>query len=122
MSHVEGEGVSTEMRQRWSEALWRYVHAPRLTDQRARQADVIEAIKQQLNTVESTSLLWRHYQSSAAMCEQITTALYPEEPFLADPHRTRDVAYGLRYVEIVTGRRMSAFDGLPSWIGEWAVL
>lgn len=93
-----------------------------MTDQRERQADVIEAIKQQLTDVHSIHQLRVHYQTSAALCDQIVKALYPDDPFLADPHRTRDVAYGLRYVELVTGRRMNAFDSLPSWIGEWAVL
>ena len=122
MSNVGGEDVSAGMRQRWSEALWRFARAPKMTDQRERQADVIEAIKQQLDDVCTVQQLRVHYQTSAALCDQIVRALYPDDPFLADPHRTRDVAYGLRYVELMTGRRMSAFESLPSWIGEWAVL
>ncbi|MBI2942193.1 MAG: hypothetical protein HYY04_17310 [Chloroflexi bacterium] len=122
MGPVGDRRIGLQMRPRWSEALWRYLRAPRLTAQRERQADVIDAIKQQLVDITSPADLCIHYQTSLSLCQQVADALYPDDPFLADLHRTRDVAYGLRYVELVTGRPLSAFDSLPAWLGEWAVL
>ncbi len=109
------------MFQPWAEALWRFVRAPKLTDQRERQVNVIDAIKDYLDPIDSVDQLGAHYQSSGELCRRIVLALYPADAQLQDLRRTQDVAYALRYVELMTGHDLDPGDQLPSWIGEWAV-
>ncbi len=121
MSQPRREGAGVGMQQPWCEALWRFVRAPKLTDQRERQVNVISAIMDYIDPIDSADELAAHYQGSAELCRRIALALYPTDGQLQDLHRTQDVAYALRYVKLMTGHDLDPGDRLPSWIGEWAV-
>jgi len=105
----------------WCEALWRFMRAPKLTDQRERQVNVVQAILDYIEPIESIDELAVHYHGSAELCQRIALALYPTDSQLQDLRRTQDVAYALRYVELITGHELDPGDALPCWIGEWAV-
>jgi hypothetical protein len=111
------------MRRNWSEALWRFQHAPRTTDHRMRQVEVVAAIRDLLEPICSAETLAAHYccRTSAERCRLVARTLYPGDELLEDPRRTRDVAYALRCVELLTGQMLDPTLGLPYWIGEWAV-
>ena len=121
MSQSRREDTDFTTQQLWYEALWRFARAPKLTDQRQRQIDVICAIKGYLDPIVSQEQLLAHYQANAELCRHIALALHPGDGQLQDLHRTQDVAYALRYVELMTGHELHPRDRLPSWIGEWAV-
>ncbi len=121
MSQPGRQDAGVGMFQPWVEALWRFVRAPKLTDQRERQVNVVDAIKDYLDPIDSVEQLAAHYQSSGELCRRIVLALYPADAQLQDLRRTQDVAYALRYVELMTGHDLDPGDQLPSWIGEWAV-
>lgn len=107
----------------WSEALWRFQRAPRTTEHRTRQIEVVAAIHDLLDPIGSTATLAAHYraETSAELCHCVAQALHPTDDQLSDLRRTRDVAYALRYIELVTGHELDLTLGLPYWIGEWAV-
>jgi hypothetical protein len=121
MAQPGREGAGVAMHQLWCEALWRFVRAPKLTEQRERQVNVIYAIMDYIDAIDSVDELNAHYQSSAELCQRIALALYPNDGQLQDLHRTQDVAYALRYVELMSGHELDPGDALPCWIGEWAV-
>jgi len=121
MSHTGRDGAGVAMHQLWCEALWRFVRAPKLTEQRERQVNVVEAILDYIEPIDSVGQLVDHYQSSAELCQRIALALYPNDSQLQDLRRTQDVAYALRYVELMTGHDLDPGGQLPCWIGEWAV-
>jgi hypothetical protein len=121
LSRLEEEGIV--MCQEWSESLWRFSRAPRNTESRARQVEVIAAIRDLLDPVRSTATLAAHYRAdtSVSLARSVAETLHPDDPALRDQRRTRDVAYGLRYVELLTGANLDPTLGLPYWLGEWAV-
>lgn len=118
---LEDEGIV--MRHEWSESLWRFRRAPRNTASRGRQVEVIAAIRDLLDPIRSTATLAAHYRAatSVAAARSVAKELHPDDEVLRDLRRTRDVAYGLRYVELLTGADLDPTLGLPYWLGEWAV-
>ena len=105
------------MRDVWKSALEWYIYYGDRT-QKEQYARLIMAIKAQLAAVTTKGDLVRHYMSSDGLCEGIVAQLYPGEQWL-DCRRTEDVAYGLRCLELSTGKTMDILRRTPSrWLIE----
>lgn len=105
------------MRDIWKSALEWYIY---YGDQakKAKYAAVIMSVKDRLGTIYTKSDLSRHYMSTDGLCESVVSALYPGETWL-DLRRTEDVAYGLRCLELSTGKRFDLMRRSPSrWLIE----
>jgi hypothetical protein len=109
------------MRDVWCWALSWFIKPPSNGEKRARQALLVEAIKGELRGVELVEELHGRYCQDSRWCLQIARRLYPRDWPTLGVHATTAAAYGLRYVELMTGRRLDAREPLPRWVGEWAI-
>lgn len=105
------------MRDVWKSALeWYIYYADQ--DKKAKYALVIMGIKDRLRTVQNKGELVHHYMSTDGLCESVVAELLPGEMWL-DHRRTEDVAYGLRCLELSTGKHMDVRRRTPSrWLIE----
>ena len=79
---------------------------------------MIMAIKERLAAVKTKGDLMRHYMNSEGLCEEVLAEVYPGQQWL-DCRRTEDVAYGLRCLELSTGKSMDISRRAPSrWLIE----
>lgn len=123
MGYAESEQREnlTTMRDVWSWALSWLMRSTSASERRAKQAEVVEAIKRQLGTVESIEALHDLYTRDSRWCVQVARRLYPADWASLGVHATSAAAFGLRYVELATGKSLDARKQLPRWLGEWAV-
>jgi hypothetical protein len=101
----------------WKSALEWYIY---YTDRakKVKYALVIMAVKDELSTVTTKGDLQRHYASNEGLCEMATGRLFPGENWL-DVRRIEDVAYGLRCLELSTGKKFDLLRQAPSrWLIE----
>jgi hypothetical protein len=101
----------------WKSALEWYIY---YTDRskKAKYALVIMGVKDRLSTVQTKADLVRHYMNSEGLCESVVADLLPGEQWI-DNRRTEDVAYGLRCLELSTGKRFDLMRHAPSrWLIE----
>jgi len=112
---------ATGMRDVWSWALSWFMRPPNSPEKRAKQAEVIDGIKWHLHSTTSIAALHELYGRDSSWCVQIARRLYPTEWATLGIHATTAAAFGLRYVELTTGKSLSARQPLPRWLGEWAV-
>ena len=105
------------MRDVWKSALeWYIYYGDR--SRKAKYAMVIMAVKDRLSTIQSKGELVRHYMTTDGVCEDVVAHLFPDEQWL-DVRRTEDIAYGLRCLELSTGKRFDLMRQAPSrWLIE----
>jgi hypothetical protein len=113
MIRAEEEGV----RDVWKSALEWYIYY----NDRSRKeqyALVIMAVKDRLGSIKTKGELVGHYMSTEGLCESVAQEVFPGELWL-DARQTEDVAYGLRCLEISTGKKFDLTRQLPSrWLIE----
>lgn len=105
------------MRDVWKSALEWYIY---YTDRekKARYAYVIMGVKDRLSGITNKGELSRHYMSTEGLCEEVVAEIFPGVQWL-DYRRTEDVAYGLRCLEISTGKTFNLLRRTPSrWLIE----
>ena len=105
------------MRDVWKSALEWYIY---YNDQerKAQYATIVMAIKERLAGITNKGELIRHYMATDGLAEAVVAELYPGLMWL-DHRRTEDIAYGLRCLEISTGKRMDVTRRTPSrWLIE----
>lgn len=105
------------MRDVWKSALeWYIYYGDR--SQKEQYAALIMAIKDRLAGIQNKGELVRHYMSTEGLCEMVLAEMYPGQQWL-DCRRTEDVAYGLRCLELSTGKKMDISRRAPSrWLIE----
>lgn len=107
------------MRDVWKSALEWYIYYGDQT-RKAKYAQIIMAVKERLQTVRTKAELFDHYMTTERLCEQVVADLFPGEAWL-DMRQTEDVAYGLRCLELSTGKRFDLMRRAPSrWLIETA--
>lgn len=105
------------MRDVWKSALEWYIYNNDSTE-KERYARLVMEVKQELSHLSNKGDLFRHYMTVDGLCERVAARLYPGE-FWLDARRTDDVAYGLRCLEISTGKRIDVTRKAPSrWMLE----
>lgn len=105
------------MRDAWKSGIEWYIYYTN-PERKAKLARVIMEIKSQLDGIQTIGDLGRHYGGEHHMVQQVVQRLYPQEWWL-DTHQAEDVAYGLRCIELATGRRIDLTKGTPSrWVIE----
>jgi hypothetical protein len=112
----------TGMRAVWSWALG-YLRKPAADpDRRAKQRVLVAVLAGDLRDVDTVAGLHARYADpeQARHCLAIARGIYPGEWPALGVQAVTAAAYGVRYVEIVTGQRLDARH-LPGWIGEWGV-
>lgn len=88
-------------------------------ERRVKQTELVAAILGALRRVETVEALHLLYQADNRWCAEMALQLFHDEWRAIGVHATTATAYGLRYVELVTGRRLDA-ERVPAWLGEWA--
>ncbi|MGH2448436.1 MAG: hypothetical protein ACRDFS_07535 [Chloroflexota bacterium] len=105
------------MRDVWKSGLEWYIYYAD-PSRKAKFAVVIMGVKDKLQHVRTKPALAEHYMSHDGICEDVVATLFPGEEWL-DCRRTEDVAYGLRCLEISTGKSFDLFRRPPSrWLIE----
>jgi hypothetical protein len=101
----------------WKSALeWYIYYADR--EGKLRYAAVIMGVKDRLNHISTKGELFRHYMNTDGLCEAVAADIFPGELWL-DARQTEDVAYGIRCLEISTGKRIDLRRQSPSrWMIE----
>lgn len=105
------------MRDVWKSALeWYIYYGDRA--RKAKYAAVIMGVKDRLSSIKTKGDLVQHYMNTDGLCEDVVRQLFPTEDWL-DIRRTEDVAYGLRCLELSTGKRFDLMRRSPSrWLIE----
>lgn len=105
------------MRDVWKSALeWYIYYADR--SRKAEYARVIMAVKERLGTIHTKADLVRHYMTVEGVAESVVAEMFPGQVWV-DTRQTEDVAYGLRCLEISTGKRFDLMRKAPSrWLIE----
>jgi hypothetical protein len=107
----------TTVRDAWKSGIEWYIYYTK-PERKAKLARVIMAIKHQLDDIESTGDLARHYTEEHDMVRQAVRRLYPGD-WRLETQQAEDVAYGLRCIELATGRSFDLMRGVPSrWVVE----
>jgi hypothetical protein len=111
----------TGMRDVWCWALSWFLKPPSSPEKRAKQAALVEAIKAELRPIEAVEGLHDMYCRDSRWCLQLARQHFPRDWPTLGVHATTAAAYGLRFVEMMTGRPLDARQPLPKWVGEWAI-
>ncbi len=111
----------TGMRDVWCWALSWFLKPPTSPEKRAKQAALVQAIKSELRHVYAADDLHDLYTGDSRWCLQIARQEFPREWPTLGVHAATAAAYGLRFVEIMTGHDVDAREVLPRWLGEWAI-
>jgi hypothetical protein len=112
---------NTGMRDVWCWALSWFLKPPSSFEKRAKQAQLVEAIKRELGKVQAVEDLHELYCRDSRWCLRLARQLFPREWPTLGVHASTAAAYGLRFVELMTGRTLDARQPLPRWVGEWAI-
>jgi hypothetical protein len=101
----------------WKTALeWYIYYADQ--ERKLRYAQVIMGVKERLSNISNKGDLMRHYMNTEGLCESVVAEIFPGELWL-DVRQTEDVAYGLRCLELSTGKRFDLRRRAPSrWLIE----
>lgn len=105
------------MRDVWKSALeWYIYYADR--ERKLKYARVIMGVKDRLQHISNKGELVRHYMATDGLCESVVADIFPGEEWL-DTRQTEDVAYGIRCLELSTGKRFDVTRQQPSrWLIE----
>ena len=105
------------MRDVWKSGIEWYIYYTN-TERKAKFARVIMDVKDKLGHVQTVGDLGRDYAQSRNLVSESVKRLYPNDWWL-DTHQVEDVAYGLRCIELATGRPVDLTKGMPSrWVVE----
>ncbi|MGI8826314.1 MAG: hypothetical protein ACR2JC_11835 [Chloroflexota bacterium] len=106
------------MRDVWKSALeWYIYYGDR--NRKVLYARLIMGVKDRLSDIQSKGELARHYMSTDGLCEDVVALLLPADEVWIDHRRTEDVAYGLRCLELSTGKKFDLMRRSPSrWLLE----
>lgn len=105
------------MRDAWKSGMEWYIYYSN-GERKAKLARVIMTIKSRLDGLSSMGELVRYYSEDHQLVHDVSKALYPKEWWL-DTLQAEDVAYGLRCIELATGRHVDLAQGMPSrWVVE----
>jgi hypothetical protein len=101
----------------WKSALeWYIYYGDR--SRKEKYATLIMAVKGRLSDIHTKAELFDHYMHTDGLCESVISELLPGEQWL-DVRQTEDVAYGLRCLELSTGKRFDLMRQAPSrWLIE----
>jgi hypothetical protein len=101
----------------WKSALEWYIYYGDRT-RKAKYAALIMAVKDRLSDVHTKAELSDHYMNTEGLCESVIAEILPGEQWL-DVRQTEDVAYGLRCLELSTGKKFDLNRQAPSrWLIE----
>lgn len=105
------------MRDVWKSALeWYIYYGDR--SRKAKYAVIVMAVKDRLSGIQTKADLMSHYMNTDGLCESVVAQVFPGEEWL-DMRQTEDVAYGLRCLELSTGKRFDLMRQAPSrWLIE----
>lgn len=109
------------MRDVWCWALSWFLKPPSYQVKRAKQAQLVEAIKQELRSIDTIPGLHDKYCRDSRWCLDLARKLFPRDWPTLGVHSTAAAAYGLRFVEIKTNKPFDAREHIPSWLREWAI-
>jgi len=101
------------MRDVWKSALEWYIYYGDRAG-KAKYALIIMGVKDKLTHIQTKAELSQHYMTTEGLCEEVVARLLPNEDWL-DSRRSEDVAYGLRCLELSTGKRFDLMRRSPSW-------
>ena len=105
------------MRDIWKSGLEWYIYYAD-TARKAQYALVIMRVKDKLAGITNKGDLFRHYMAQDGLCEDVVAELFPGQEWL-DCRRSEDVAYGIRCLEISTGKTFDLVRKQPSrWLIE----
>lgn len=105
------------MRDIWKSALEWYIYSADRS-RKLEYARVIMAVKSRLAGIHTKGDLMRHYMSVDGVCESVVAEIFPGQVWI-DTRQAEDVAYGLRCLEISTGKRFDLLRQAPSrWLIE----
>lgn len=116
----EHRGSTSEMRDVWSWALSWFVKPPSDAAKRARQAELVGAYLVELRSISTVEGLHERYCRDSRWCLDVARRLFLRDWPTLGVHACTATAYGVRYVEILTGRALDPRN-LPAWVGEWAI-
>jgi hypothetical protein len=101
----------------WKSALEWYIYFAD-PEKKLKYALVIMGVKERLTAIQTKADLVSHYMCTDGLCEEVVAQLLPGEPWL-DHRRSEDVAYGVRCLELSTGKRFDLTRRTPSrWLIE----
>jgi len=109
------------MRDVWIWALSWFLKPAASPEKRAQQAVLIQAIKAELEDLHAVAGLHDRYAADSRWCLLLARRLFPRAWPTLGTHACAAAAYGLRYVELMTGHELDARGPLPAWLSEWAV-
>lgn len=105
------------MRDAWKSGIEWYIYYA-CDERKARLARVIMEIKHKLDGIDTMDDLGRHYAGEHHLVHQAVKKLYPKD-WKLETRQAEDVAYGLRCIELSTGRHLDLAKGAPSrWVVE----
>jgi hypothetical protein len=107
------------MRPVWSWALAWFRSRPEPPSLRARQARLIALLKAALRPIRTPAELDASYAADSRWTTRVVRKQRPRDWSTPGLHACMASAYALRYVEIVTGRRLDPRKALPHWVDEW---
>jgi hypothetical protein len=109
--------MEDSMRDVWKSGLeWYIYYADR--SRKAKYAMIIMGVKDRLQDIKTKGDLAHHYMNTDDLCESVVRELFPGELWI-DNRRTEDVAYGLRCLELSTGKKFDLMRQAPSrWLIE----
>jgi hypothetical protein len=101
----------------WKSALEWYIYYGDPA-RKAKYAALIMGVKDRLSGIQTKAELFDHYMNTDGLCETVIAEVFPGEQWL-DVRQTEDVAYGLRCLELSTGKRFDLMRQVPSrWLIE----
>lgn len=105
----------------WGFGLAWFRRPPSSAEKRAKQAELVNALLARLREeVHDLDALDEAYCGASRARIQLARTLFPTEWPSLCLHAVSGTAFGLRYVELITGQRFDARD-LPPWLGEWSI-
>lgn len=105
------------MRDAWKSGIEWYMYITN-SERKAKFGHVIMTVKNQLRSINTVGDLLHHYTEPSSLVRDTAKRLYPQDWWLAT-QQVEDAAYGLRCIEISTGRTVDLAHGMPSrWFVE----
>lgn len=105
------------MRDVWKSALEWYIYDVERS-RKAEYARVIMAVKARLRGIHTKGELSEHYMTTDGVCEAVVAEMFPDQLWI-ETRRAEDVAYGLRCLELSSGKRFDLTRQAPSrWLIE----
>jgi hypothetical protein len=104
----------------WSWSLSWFIKPPQSPAKRAKQAALVEGIKGCLADCATPGALHARYAAGTHFALAVARSMHPRDWTALGIHACTAAAFGLRYVELMTGKTIDARLPLPRWASEWA--